>query len=704
MTAVDDRVRITLPVWLASANGYPTCELTGRVLRVTQRAVFAEIVAADRDSFRCLACGGPVEDDGGYCREHQVAALSNPPWNAWLPLEHVHITDVDDPPPAVALAAGNDDELTVSVDRGVQAAAAVEDSTILLRTRYEHREIAKSVPAGRWRPNRRAWAYPATASIASKLAEAFSLIGLRTDDAFQQLLDDAASTEQAAEHKIAVELPDVPSSKTSAWLHQRQAFWFARELKAAGLFLDMGTGKSKVTVDLIVDRGHQHTLIVAPLSACRVWPREFRKHAGAEVDCVDLTRWKKIPRKVEQAEEAIRLAAARGRRCVLVINYESLWRDPFAEFAITRDWDLVVLDESHRIKGPRSKASLFASRLTRKADHRLALTGTPMPHSPLDIYAQYRFLDPGIFGTSFNHFKQRYAVWGGYGNYQVQGYTIMPELTARDGTKIPNPHYVPEIEREWNERLWSIAHQVDSDDVLDLPERHHVVRTTSLESKAEKIYRQVDDDMYAEWEQGRLTVDNALARLMRLAQAANGFLPDEDSGQLREIGDEKQKLFADVLEDLSLDEPVIVFCRFTHDLDAVRQVAERQGRAYGELSGRRRDALTDEAEMSPHVDVAGVQIQSGGVGIDLSRAAYAVYYSKDFNLGLYDQSIKRVHRPGQNRPVTYLHLQVEGTVDETVDAALAQRKNVVTAVLRDLRARHGEKLDGDPVADAPNDS
>ena len=92
------------------------------------------------------------------------------------------------------------------------------------------------------------------------------------------------------------------------------------------------------------------------------------------------------------------------------------------------------------------------------------MTGTPAHNSPLDVYAQYRFLDPGIFGTNFSAFRNRYAVMGGHGGYQVIAYRISPTLP--DGQ--PNPYYSPKLDQEFQE-MYSIAFRVRTGDVLDLP-------------------------------------------------------------------------------------------------------------------------------------------------------------------------------------------------------------------------------------------
>jgi SNF2 family DNA or RNA helicase len=129
---------------------------------------------------------------------------------------------------------------------------------------------------------------------------------------------------------------------------------------------------------------------------------------------------------------------------------------------------------------------------------------------------------------------------------------------------------------------------------------------------------------------------------------------------------------------------VVVFCRFRSDLDDVAAAARELGREYAEVSGERKDL---ERWQAGDAAILGVQMQSGGVGIDCSRAAYAFYYSLGYSLGDYEQSLARLRRPGQTRCVRYYHLVCQGTVDEQVYAALRERRNVVDAVLQKLSPR-----------------
>jgi len=187
-------------------------------------------------------------------------------------------------------------------------------------------------------------------------------------------------------------------------------------------------------------------------------------------------------------------------------------------------------------------------------------------------------------------------------------------------------------------------------------------------------------------ENDSITAVNSLAKLLRLQQITSGFLPNpEIQGEYVEITTAKRQALSNVLEDLDMLEPVVIFCRFRKDLDTVHEVAKELGRKSCELSGRVNSlALWQQSNTIP---ILAVQIQAGGVGIDLTRARYCIYYSLGFSLGDYEQSLARVHRPGQTRPVQYVHLITQNTVDETVYQALDEKKQVVEEILRKIRNR-----------------
>ena len=438
---------------------------------------------------------------------------------------------------------------------------------------------------------------------------------------------------------------------TTSWQHQREALAFVKDKPGSMLAMEMGTGKTKVAIDLMDSQDSRRVLIICPLSVVSgVWPGEFAKHSPTPWTVLPLARGS-VKEKQAQAEAAL----LKSERAAVMINYESVWREPFGSWARTQKWDLVVMDESHRCKTPGGVASRYCSRLSDRVPQRLALTGTPMPHSPEDIYAQYRALDKGIYGTSYFRFKARYVVMGGWNNQEIMGY---------------------QHQEEFQEKFYSIAYRVEAADVLDLPSLLTVTRMCELGPQARKLYRTLERDFIADLEEGRITAVNALSQLLRLQQVTSGYARTED-GRDVEVDITKAELLADLLEDMG-KEPVVVFARFKHDLEVVHRVARRLGRPSFEISGARKElSIWNEGG-----GVLAVQIQSGGLGIDLTKARYAVYYSLGFSLGDYLQSRARLHRPGQERPVEIIHLIATQTVDEKVMAALAAREQVVESIMR----------------------
>lgn len=530
------------------------------------------------------------------------------------------------------------------------------------------------------------YSFPATPAVSAAIVNAVGDLDGTLSDEFLALYGDSVQGAQALEYlSTHGEIPD-HESKTRSWEHQKRFHEFALRQRASGLFADMGCGKSKSVVDLVVARDHRRVLIVAPNNATKVWPRQFRDHSAKDVD-VHLTFGWTEAQRTELVQLITSLEYPRPQ--VVVVNYEAIssggagllpngmpkppnWADKFRAAVLSCPWDLVVLDEAHRVKAPQGKTSKYFARLGDQAPFKLALTGTPMSLGPEDMFAVYRFLDKGVFGTSYRQFKNRYMVFGGYLGLEKQGYQNLDELA---------------------EKVASISYRVTKE-VLDLPDQIFETRYFQLNTKARRAYRQMREDFCSEVESGRVSVNNTLTRQLRLQQICCGYLPfdPENRKRIEVLDDGREKLLQELVEDVGLDEngvpnPIVVFSRFHPDLDCVRAVAERLGLRYGEVSGRQND-LTADAEMPEGVDVLGVQIQAGGVGINLTRSHYCIFYSLNHSYGDYDQCLSRLHRPGQTETVFYYTLAAENTIDELIMRAIAAKESVaqyVHAHVQELR-------------------
>lgn len=455
-----------------------------------------------------------------------------------------------------------------------------------------------------------------------------------------------------------------------AWAHQAAAYTFFRDRLVGLADMYMATGKSKVATDLANNVGVRSLLIMCPVAVMGVWRRELERHSPTKHQWVVHIMDKRVgssERKARYISDVRAMADALRTKLAIVINYESIWREPLASEITRHHWDMIIGDELHRIKGPQSAVSKYCAKLRHCSTRRLGLTGTPMAHSPMDLFAQFRFLDPGIYGSSYHRFRSRYAISGHFGADHIVGFKNQEELARR---------------------MSLITFSVGKE-VLDLPPVQHIEIPITLEPKTRRQYDTLEAEAVLEVAKGTITAANALVRMLRLSQVTGGFCMVDDDGtvakddRIVEFGTEKEDTLADLLEDLN--EPVVVACRYTRDLSVVRRITEKLGRRYGEVSGQQKD-LTEHATMPEDIDVMGVQVASGGVGIDLQRARVILLFSISWSLGDYEQLLARVHRPGQTRNVVYYHLVAEQTVDQTVYQALRDKRVVIDAVLDYMRA------------------
>jgi SNF2 family DNA or RNA helicase len=525
------------------------------------------------------------------------------------------------------------------------------------------------------------------------------------------------------------------------WAHQHAAVDQLAPLGRGGLWFEMGAGKTRAALALAVDHWDcRKVLVICPKAVVRVWPKEL-------LAC-GLSDWQAYPldtgtgaKRAAQVELAGIAADVYGERVAVILNYEATIREPMTGALTGHDWDLVVLDEAHRIKAPEGAASLVAARICSRAKHVLCLTGTPMPHGPLDVWAQFRSVAPEVLPETFAEFKARYAVtneqdirarstrkWGARDLAELNALPvpmtgeIRAEATKRFGpravfqrhqgviegraaeewvgvlgeravsTFVSGPkfrhirdrvkHY--QREEELAARIDPWVYRVRTREVLDLPAERDVERVGLLGGKARAIYQQLEDELVAAIGTGEVTAANEDVKLLRLAQVVQGYAIDSETGETVHIHDAKASLLADLLDDLDAEEPLVVFGRFHEDLDAIARVCDKAGRSHLELSGRRNELAAWQAG---EADVLIVQLQAGAEGNDFTRARVQVYYALYFNAGSYRQTRARIMRPGQTQDVTYVHLVCAGTVDDIIYEVLRKREELVQGVLRRLGRR-----------------
>ena len=478
--------------------------------------------------------------------------------------------------------------------------------------------------------------------------------------------------------------------KVKPFAHQMAALRRAKLLNGGAMFMEQGTGKTAVAIHFIatnyISRGRMESngkswssgpdanrspsfskaLIICPVSTMGVWVKEIVKHLPQDV--LSETTVYRLHGSRKTRINKIRAAIKKTGLRICILNYESSWR--------LEDWidryspDIVIIDESHRIKSARAKQSKAMWRIGFRAPKRLALTGTPIISGVHDLWSQWNFIDKKVFGDSWWRFQQEYLIKGGYLLKEIIGYRNLDTLKK----KVRQNSFV-----------------ITKEECLDLPEKIFQVIPVTLTSKSKKLYNEMAEKLVAEIEEGKIsTAPIVLVKLLRLSQITGGFIKDLE-GDIYDIGSEKLDICTELVEDRVGDgHKVVVFARFRHEISRVAEELSKVGIESLVLTGSvkpiDRDDLIDQFQSPEGPPVFISQIQAGSLGITLTAANTAIFYSRDYSLGNYLQAVDRLHRIGQTSKVTYLCLIVPHSIDEIVHQNLKSKEELARFILKKPRA------------------
>lgn len=438
-----------------------------------------------------------------------------------------------------------------------------------------------------------------------------------------------------------------------------------------GELFEMGCGKTLTTIAVAgalynlgkIDR----VLVVAPTSVCSVWPHDLNQFATFPWEARVLLGDKKKRLKALNELENWPFKALR----IAVINYESTHREGIFEALAAYKPDLIVCDESQRIKNPSAAQSKALHKLGDAAPFRMILSGTPVQNNAVDLYSQYRFLDPAVYGANFYAFKNRYCIMGGYGQHQIVGYRNMDEL----------------VEKEH-----SVAYRVTKEECLDLPQQTFINRYVQFTDAEQAIYEQLRKSSFLELETGEnVTATTILTMYLHLMQLTGGFLTADESTRPKQVNTAKLDALTDIVDDYVVDagKKLVIFARFRAEIAAIENLLRlrkiQYGSIYGDVPMEERGKIVEDFQTNPDTKVFVAQIQTAGLGITLHAASTAVFYSYDYNYANYAQALARIHRIGQRLPVTYIHLVVDGSIDEKILAALENKEDMAKTVVDSWR-------------------
>jgi len=463
--------------------------------------------------------------------------------------------------------------------------------------------------------------------------------------------------------------------KTKPYAHQMTALEKSWNKETYAYFMEMGTGKTKVLIDnlaMLYDKGKVNgALIIAPKGVVGTWyTNELPTHLPDHIENVTVLWQPNITKKQQDTLDTL-FQEGEGLH-ILIMNVEAFSTDKGTKFAqkfLSCHNTMMAIDESTTIKNPKAGRTKNILNLAHDAKYRRIMTGSPVTKNPLDLFTQCYFLDPfHLEHESYFSFRTRYAIMktaniSGRQIQLVSGFKNLGELS---------------------DKLQPFSYRVLKEDCLDLPDKIFIKRQITLTPDQRKLYDQMRKQALAILEGKVSSTTNALTQLMRLQQITCGHFTD-DTGKTQPIANNRISELMNVLEDV--EGKAIIWAHYQYDMKHIMQEIEK---VYGPGSMVDYYGLTPKDERQSNITkfqndpkcrfFIGTPA-TGGYGITLTAANTVIYYSNGYDLEKRLQSEDRAHRIGQKKPVTYVDINAEDTVDEKIVKALRKKISIASEVL-----------------------
>ena len=467
--------------------------------------------------------------------------------------------------------------------------------------------------------------------------------------------------------------------KMPPFQHQKDALEYGWARPEFGLFMEMGTGKSKVLIDnigMLYQKGEiDFALVIAPKGVYRNWvAKEIPEHMSDDVPH-RVIRWVSSANKKQQ-EEMRSVKDKFDGLTIFVMNVEafSSLKGQKAGTWMARalgTGGLIAIDESTTIKNHKAKRTKALMKIAAGFKYRRLLTGSPVTKSPMDIYSQTEFLRPGLLGyDSYYAFQGRYAVMqrrtmGQAAFQQIVGFRNLDELTDK-------------IDR--------FSFRVLKKDCLDLPEKIYTARYVGLTNEQISMYNQIRQHAMVLLDTGEMaTAPAVITQMLRLQQIMSGHLKTDD-GEMLYFPSKRMEALEEIVNEH--DGKAIIWSRFRYDIIGItKMLNEKFGEGcaasyFGDTPDEERNNAVKNFQNPNHPLRFFVgNPATAGYGLTLTEANLVVYYANDFNLETRVQSEDRAHRIGQRNNVTYIDLITEGTIDENIVKSLRAKIDIGAKVL-----------------------
>lgn len=535
--------------------------------------------------------------------------------------------------------------------------AKLVDGGVMVKDCYDVKDEVKSISGSRWVHAKRHWLLPLNDQTMDLLKCYTSPVDWTIQEEWNKKI---AALELINQLKTSTDHVDVKMPvRCTPFAHQRRGYLLGLANEAFCYLLDMGTGKSLIAIAVMGTRYARgeisKVLVICPKTLMYVWQAEIAKYADFSTDVLVLDG------PLTSRADNLRAFSPQALG-IVIVNYDAV--DNLLPALKMYAADLIVLDECQRIKSRTAGVSKACHKLGGLTPYRYVMSGTIIQNKLTDAFSIFKFLDPSIFGTSYSSFEQRYCRhdgWGPYAKYQITGY---------------------QNTEEFKEKLHSISFRATKEEVLDLPDWTDEIITLKFEPAEQRFYDNFKRDMYVELSEGEISATNVLTKLLRLQEITGGFVHRDGENYCYPVNNTKKKALSELLDSLVVEgeQSICIFCRFTEEFNQIKQLLEHKKISHvyidGSVSSQDREKAVYNFQNSDTIKVFLGQIQCVSTGLTLTRSSKIIYYSLNFNYADYEQSRARIHRISQQNPCCYIHLVVQGTVDELILSSLQAKRSL----------------------------
>ncbi len=466
--------------------------------------------------------------------------------------------------------------------------------------------------------------------------------------------------------EVPLRIPKGFEFKEEPYRHQVVTFMYGLFHKDLAILSTMGTGKTYCAINIArywMQQGEaKKVLVVCPTAVLTNWADEIDMFSNrTSVVLHHAIREKRLKMFKEKAD-------------FYIINFEATTR--FTKQILKLNPDIVIFDESSRIANPKAKQTVACTKIASNTKYRYILNGTPIANVPINLWSQFYVLD---FGES---------LFSSYARYRAQ---YFGHFTMKVGKRYFRKYSVRNkwAMEEIAERIATRSIRYTKEECIkDMPEKTYQVRTINLSKSARKLYDEMLEHAKLELSQieQNITAEIMLTKFIKALQITSGYVKTDEGNYIQMKHNPKMEELKGIVEEVVPESAMVIWCKYLHTIKMVQDMLDKMNLDYltikGEVEDKSAVAKIFQESSIEEIPIMICQIRSGGIGINLHKASYAVFLENEWRLQDRYQAEDRIHRIGQKNICTYIDIVINKSIDQQVLRSIRKNNDVAEYILQ----------------------